>query len=88
LKGNNPLLDNNNNNNLLLPSINIFRLGERFNLSLNNNNNLPLKGLDLNVVVLVNALTGMNLIGEYFPREKSFIKFIEFARTEIENPNE
>jgi len=58
-----------------------------FNPSPNNNNNSLSGGLDPNVAVLVNALTGMNLIGRHYLKERSIIKLIEFGGTEIEDPN-
>ena len=83
MKGNNSLLGNNNSNNL--SPINTFRLEERFNPLSNNNNNLSSKGLDSNVVALVNTLTEINLIKGYFLKEESFIKLTEFARTKNED---
>jgi len=68
-------------------SINTFGLGEGFNLLLNNNNNPSLGELDLNIIALVNALTGMNLTREYFLKKESFVKSIKFAETETENSN-
>src|SRR6266540_7294485 len=65
------------------PPVNLFGNLGGGNLLLNNNN--PSEGLDSNVAVLVNALTGMNLMGEYYSREGSFIKLTEFERTEIED---
>ncbi len=78
------------NNLPLLLSINTFRLEGGFNslLGNNNNNNPLLKGLDLNIVVLVNILIELNLTERYFSRKGSFIKLIEFAKTETENLNE
>ncbi len=89
MKGNNPsLVENNNFNNLSPPLlINLFSNIGGFNL-LSNNNNSSLKGLDLNITVLVNALTEMNLMEEHYLKEGSFIKSIKFKRTEIENLNE
>jgi len=40
------------------------------------------------VAALVNVLTGMNIRGEYIPREGSFVKLAKFRGTETENPNE
>ncbi len=69
----------------------------------NNNNNpsppssplppLPLpeenaRGLDPNVAVLVNALTGANLGVNHVDRESNHVKPIEFGGTEAEDPNE
>ncbi len=89
MEDNNPLLSNNNSNNLPPLLINIFRFGEGFNLSLdnNNNNNLSLEGLDPKVILLVNALIGLNLTKGYYLKEGSFIKLTEFERTKIENLN-
>ncbi len=53
----------------------------------NPENNNP-EGLDPNVIALVNALTGMNIGGEYAFREGSFIKPAEFEGTEMEDLNE
>ncbi len=82
-------LEGNNFNNLLPPSspANLFRnLGEG-NLS-PNNNNLPPRGLDPNVVTLVNVLTRINLTGGHYLRKESFIKPTEFGETETEDLNE
>ena len=89
MKGNNLPAGNNNFNNLLplLSSVNLFDNIEGFNPLPNNNNNSSSKGLNSNVAALVNALTGINLIGEYYPREESFIKPTEFGGTEIEDSN-
>ncbi len=58
----------------------------------NNGFNLPLrgnaKGLDPNVTVLVNALTGANLGINYVKRESNHVKTTEFGRIEAEDPNE
>jgi len=86
LKGNNSLLNNNNGNNSLPLSINTFGLRKGFNLLLNNNNS-PSGRLNPNVIVLVNALTEMNLTREYFSREGNFIKLTEFARTKTKDLN-
>src|SRR6266498_293358 len=53
----------------------------------NPGNNNP-GGLDPNVTALVNALTGMNIGGEYVPREGNFVKLGEFGGTETEDLNE
>jgi len=37
---------------------------------------------------LVNALTGANLGINYVKRESNYVKFMEFGRTEAEDPNE
>ena len=96
-------LPNNNNNPSLInlfgnlrgnnpspspPPANLFGNIGGGNLLPNNNNNPSSGGLDPNITVLVNALTGMNLIGGYYLREGSFIKPIEFEETKIEDPNE
>ena len=86
MKRNNLLSENNNFNNLSLLLVNTFELKE-FNLLLNNNNNSLPEGLDPNIVVLINVLTEMNLIGEHFSKEESFIKPIEFEEIETENLN-
>jgi len=52
----------------------------------NPGNNNP-GGLDLNVIALINALTGINIGEGYTPRKGSFIKPTEFKRTETEDPN-
>ncbi len=89
LKENNPLVGNNNfNNPLSSSSVNLFDNIGGFNLPSNNNNNPSLGGLNLNIVVLVNALIGMNLTKRYYLRERSFIKLTEFEETEMENLNE
>ncbi len=74
-----------NNFNNLPSSANLFENLGGGNPSPNNNN--PPGGLDLNVAVLVNALTGINLMGGHYSREGSFIKPTEFGGTEIEDPN-
>ncbi|SRR6266498_797703 len=83
---NNPPSGNNNNNNPPLLSSSGFGegLGEGFNLLLGEN----AEGLDLNVVVLVNALAGANLSTNYIKRESNYIKLTEFGRTKAEDPNE
>src|SRR6266511_3029943 len=45
-------------------------------------------GLDPNVAVLVNALTGANLGVNHVDRESNHVKPTEFGRTEAEDPNE
>ena len=67
-----------------LPSANLFENLGGDNLPSNNNN--PLGGLDPNVAVLVNVLTGMNLTEGYYLREGSFIKPTKFGGTETETP--
>jgi len=86
---NNPPSGNNNNNNPpLLPSLSLSGfgggLGGGFNLSPGGNTG----GLNLNVVVLVNALIGANLEINHIERESNHIKPMEFRRTETEDPNE
>ncbi len=86
---NNPPLRNNNNNNPpplpSLPPLGLEgRLGEGFNLPLGGN----ARGLDPNVVALVNALTGANLGINHVERESNHIKPTEFEETEAEDPNE
>ncbi len=90
LEGNNPSVGNNNGNNLPLSplSVNLFGNIGGFNPPPNNNKNLSPGGLDLNVTALVNALTGMNLMGGHYLREGSFIKLTEFRETETEDLNE
>ncbi|SRR6266542_3291445 len=89
LEENNPPVENNNFNNLLLSlPVNLFENIGGFNLLSNNNNNPLSEGLDSNVMILVNALIGMNLTRGYYPREESFIKLIKFGKTETENLNE
>jgi len=83
---NNPPLENNNNNNLLPLPLPGFEkgLGKGFNPSSGEN----VKGLDLNVAALVNALIGTNLSINYVERESNHVKPIEFEGTEAEDPNE
>ncbi len=73
---NNPPLGNNNNNNPpLLPPLGFGRgLGGGFNLPSGGNT----RGLDPNIVVLVNALTGANLKINYVKRESNHVKLTEF----------
>ncbi len=76
---NNTPLRNNNNNNPLLPlsSPEFERgLGKGFNLPLGGN----VRGLDPNVVVLVNVLTGANLGINHVKRESNHIKLTEFRK--------
>ncbi len=82
-------LGENNFNNPLPPPLpaNLFGNLKGGNPSPNNNNSL-LGGLDPNIAVLVNTLTGMNLMGGHYPKKGNFIKPTEFERTEIEDPNE
>ncbi len=84
---NNSLLGNNNNNNSP-PSLPLSGfgggLGEGFNPSPEGN----ARGLDPNVAVLVNALTGANLGINHVERESNHIKLTEFEGTEAEDPNE
>ena len=68
------------------PLINLFGNLEGGN-PLPNNNNSP-GGLDPNVAMLVNALTGINLTGGHYSREGNFIKPTKFEGTKTENPNE
>src|SRR6266498_2461194 len=86
---NNSSSGNNNNNNLPLPSPILplgfgEELGGGFNLSPRGN----AKGLDPNVVALVNVLTGANLGINHVERESNHVKLIEFGGTEVEDPNE
>ncbi len=83
---NNPSSVNNNNNNLPPLLLLGFEegLGESFNLPLGEN----VGGLDPNVIVLVNALTGANLEINHVERESNHVKLIEFGGTEAEDPNE
>ncbi len=84
---NNPPPRNNNNNN---PSPSFSLPG--FREGLEGDFNPPLgenaRGLDPNIAVLVNALTGANLGINHVERESNHVKLIEFERTEAEDPNE
>ncbi len=83
---NNSSSGNNNNNNLLLPLPSPgFEggLGGGFNPPPEGN----AKGLDPNVAVLVNVLTGANLGVNHIERESNHIKPIEFEGTKAEDPN-
>ena len=87
-RGNNnnlPSGGNNNNNNSPLP---VSPLG--FEEELERGFNSPGEnagGLVLNVVTLVNVLTGVNLEMNYVKRESNYIKLTEFRGTEVENPS-
>src|SRR6266511_586942 len=75
-RGNNNLPSGNNNNNnllLLLPSGFEEELERGFNSPGENAG-----GLVLNVVTLVNVLTGVNLEMNYVKRESNYIKLTEF----------
>jgi len=77
---------NNNNNNPPLPLLSPGfegELGGEFNPPLRRN----AEGLDLNVTVLVNALTEVNLRINHVERESNHIKPIEFGGTEVEDLN-
>ena len=80
--------ENNNNNNpplSLLPLSEFGKgLGGGFNLSPEGNAG----GLDSNVAVLVNVLTGVNLGINHVEREANHVKPTEFGGTEVEDPNE
>jgi len=82
---NNSSLGNNNNSLLLLPLLE-FRegFGEGFNPPLGEN----LKELDFNIIVLVNALIGVNLGINHVKGELNHIKLIEFRKIEIKDLNE
>ncbi len=83
---NNSPSGNNNNNNLSLLPLPGFEggLGKGFNLPSKRN----IRGLDPNVVALVNTLTGANLDINYVERESNHVKPIEFGETEVKDPNE
>ena len=83
---NNPPSGNNNNNNLLPLLSPGFGggLGGGFNPLPGGNAG----GLDPNVAVLVNALTGANLGINHIERESNHVKLTEFGGTEAEDPNE
>ncbi len=87
---NNPPSENNNNNNPspLLPPLPLLGfgggLGGGFNLSSGGN----ARRLDPNVVVLINALTEVNLGVNHVERESNHVKLTEFGGTEAEDPNE
>ncbi len=78
-----PSENNNNNNPPPLPGFG-GELEEEFNLSLGEN----VKGLDPNMIALVNALTGANLEINYAERESNHVKLTEFRGMEAENSNE
>ena len=83
--------NNNNNNPPSLPPLPPLPLSG-FGRGLGGGFNPPpgrnAKGLDLNVVALVNTLTGANLEVNHVERESNHIKLIEFGGTEAEDPNE
>ena len=83
---NNPPSGNNNNNNLLPLLSPGFGggLGGGFNPLLEGN----ARGLNSNVVALVNALTGANLGMNHVERESNHVKLTKFRGTEAEDPNE
>jgi len=83
---NNPPSRNNNNNNLSpLPLLGFGKdLEGGFNPSFGKN----VGGLDPNIAVLVNALTGVNLGINYIERESNHMKPTEFEETEAEDLNE
>ncbi len=86
---NNPPSGNNNNNNPpLLPPL--LPLG--FEGGLRGGFNPPpggnVRGLDPNIVALVNTLTGANLGANHVERESNHVKLTEFGGTEAEDPNE
>ncbi len=45
------------------------------------------EGLDLNIVALVNVLTGANLKINYIEKESNHVKPTEFEGMEVEDPN-
>ena len=79
---------NNNNNNPLLPLLLPpgFRGGLKGGFNSLSRRNAG--GLDLNVVALVNVLTGANLGINHTERESNHVKLTEFGETEVEDPNE
>ena len=86
---NNPPLGNNNNNNpLSLPPLPPSGFGGGLEGSFNPPPGENTRGLDPNVVALVNALTRANLGINHVERESNYIKPTEFGGTEVENPNE
>jgi len=78
--------ENNNNNNLSLLPLLGFKRGLRGGFNLLPRENA--KGLDPNVVALINALIGANLGINHVKRESNHVKLIEFEGTEAEDPNE
>ncbi len=78
--------DNNNNN---LPPLPLPPSG--FGRGLEGDFNSPpggnAGGLDLNIAVLVNALTGANLGINHVERESNHVKLTEFRGTKAEDPN-
>ncbi len=86
---NNSPLGNNNNNNP--PPLPLSEFGRGFGGGLGGGFNPPggnARGLDPNVVALVNALTGANLRVNHVERESNHVKLTEFGETEAEDPNE
>ena len=83
---NNPPSENNNNNSLslLLPLGFGKKLRGGFNSLLKEN----VKGLDLNIAALVNALTEVNLKINHIKRKSNHVKLTEFERMEVKDPNE
>jgi len=84
---NNPPPGNNNNNNL--PPLPLLPLGFEGGLE-KGFNSLPegnARGLDPNVVALVNILTEANLKTNHVEREFNHVKLTEFGGTEAEDPN-
>ncbi len=84
---NNPPSGNNNNNNPS-PPLPPPRFGGGIGGGFNPPPGGNAKGLDPNVVALVNALTGANLGVNHVERESNHVKPIEFGGTEAEDPNE
>jgi len=75
----------NNNNNNLLSLLSDFEKGLEggFNLLLKEN----LKGLDSNIITLINALIEINLRINYIKKKSNYIKPIKFRRIEIKDSN-
>ena len=82
---NNPPPENNNNNNMLLLLLPGFGGGlERgFNLPSGGNT----RGLDPNIVALINVLTGVNLGINHVERESNHVKPTKFRGTEAKDSN-
>ena len=82
---NNPPLENNNNNNPL--SLPLPGFGKGLEGGFNPLSGGNAEGLDLNIAVLVNALTEANLEINHTERESNYVKLTEFEGIEVEDPN-
>ncbi len=84
---NNPPPGNNNNNNPP-PPLPLSGFGGGLGGGFNPPSGRNARGLDPNVAVLVNALTGANLGINHVDRESNHVKLTEFRGTEAEDSNE